>query len=212
MSLTRDGRNILSVSFRLEAGDFALLLGPNGSGKTTILDLIAGVRRLDSGRLHIGINTKEAIGYAVQDANSGMLPWKTIVQNIMLPFTLCPDANGSQPCNVLNLLRKFRLFEKQNAYPYQLSGGEKQVTNLIRTILTPGRIVLIDEVLSSLHADLRAFAKQVLRDELKGKTVVMITHDPADIDLPANKYLSIRNQSVIAIDREEAEGVLLNAV
>src|SRR5437588_2718790 len=87
ISLSRDGRRILSASLRLSTGELAVLLGPNGSGKTTVLDTIAGVERLNSGTLQVD-PPDSPIAYVVQDAASGLLPWRSILSNILLPANL----------------------------------------------------------------------------------------------------------------------------
>ena len=98
----------------------------------------------------------EPIAYAVQDPNSGLLPCGTIGANITLPATLHGDHMAAIRERAACLLETFRLGRRLKDYPYRLSGGEKQAVNLVRTLCTPCKLALFDEVLAPLHNDLRA--------------------------------------------------------
>lgn len=209
--LSPDGVRRLKVTLHLNAGDVGILVGPNGCGKTTILDVIVGLRRLQEGRLHLD-RPGEPIAYAVQDPNSGLLPWRTIGANITLPAVLHPGQTKPETERVLQLLESFRLKDRRQDFPYRLSGGEKQAVNLIRTLCTPCQLALLDEVLGPLHHDLRALAKRELAKWLVGKTAVLVTHDVDDLDLPFNRFFTIADSTLIEIDSVQVRRTLTNAV
>lgn len=209
--LTPDGSRCVTASLRLNDGDVCLFVGPNGCGKTTILDTIIGLRRLERGRIRLD-HAREPIGYAVQDPNSGLLPWQSIGSNITLPARLQGDRGTSVAERARDLLEKFRLVHRFDDYPYRLSGGEKQAVNLIRTLCTPCHLALLDEVLAPLHNDLRKLAKREIAAWLTGKTVILVTHDSDDLDIPYSRYLTIADGAVAEIDRATAERILRNAV
>jgi NitT/TauT family transport system ATP-binding protein len=113
VSLSQDGRRNLRISVRLNAQDFAVLLGRNGSGKTTVLDTIAGIRQLDAGALSIH-PVNAVVAYAVQDSASGLLPWYTILSNILLPSKLRADSVDAMSNKALKLLAAFGLLDRKN--------------------------------------------------------------------------------------------------
>lgn len=211
VSLTRDGRNRLSMSVSLGCSDWVVLSGPNGCGKTTLLDILAGYRLLDSGRLDLG-HVKRPISYAVQEANSGLLPWRTILANVCLPAELSQIQSAQSQSTAKHLLQSFGLWERRHEYPYALSGGEKQLVNLIRSIATPSMLCLLDEPFASLHQAVRAEARIRVAEYARGKTVVLVTHDPNDLALVEGRYLTIRDGVLSEISRCDATKVLQHAI
>jgi ABC-type nitrate/sulfonate/bicarbonate transport system ATPase subunit len=207
VALSRDGSRCLKATLNLEQGDLAVLVGPNGSGKTTLLDIVAGVRPLDAGIIERS-RAAEPIAYAVQDSASGLLPWRTVAENILLPAQLHDAVTEALVQRSSRLLESFRLGSRARDYPYKLSGGEKQSVNLIRTLCTPCSLALIDEVLASLHHDLRAIAKRELVSWLEERTAILVTHDPDDLGLPYTRFFAINSGSVEEVDRATAERVL----
>jgi ABC-type nitrate/sulfonate/bicarbonate transport system ATPase subunit len=211
ISLSHDGRRRLSIGFRLSKGDLTVLLGANGSGKTTILDLIAGARKPDTGT----VTTEPAglpVAYAVQDSSSGLLPWRTILSNILLPSVVANRCSEQNRSEALRLLEQFGLAERRQDFPYQLSEGEKQIVNLIRAVCTPAEILLLDEPFSSLNSRTRALAKEKLLQFASNRTTILVTHDPTDLEMPFNRFLRIADSSVEEVDSKEATSFLRNAV
>lgn len=211
VALSSDGKRRLDVSLRLTKGDVALLVGPNGSGKTTLLDVVAGVRVLDAGTMERP-RAFQPIAYAVQDSISGLLPWRTIAENILLPARLHGQVGDEMLAQSHRLMEMFRLRERADDFPYKLSGGEKQAANLIRTLCTPCSLALIDEVLASLHHDLRSRAKTELATWLDQRTALLVTHDPDDLDLPFTRFFAINGGTVHEVERGDVVKVLENAV
>jgi taurine transport system ATP-binding protein len=211
ISLSRDGRRNLAVNLSLSKGELAVVLGPNGSGKTTLMDVIAGIERLDVGRMLVE-PSNSPVAYAVQDAASGLLPWRTILSNILLPTQLHNGLPEKTPEKALMLLGSFGLDDRKNDFPYKLSEGEKQIVNLIRTVCTPASILLLDEPFASLNVKARVKAKEMLLEFAAGRTTLLVTHDPADLDWPISRFFRIRDSSVIEIGLSEAKEVLEDAV
>jgi ABC-type nitrate/sulfonate/bicarbonate transport system ATPase subunit len=209
LSLSRDGQRNLSISIHLSNDDFAVLLGRNGSGKTTALDTIAGVRQLDAGTLSIQ-PSNAAIGYVVQDSSSGLLPWRTILSNILLPSKLRAGSHDAMNEKALNLLSSFGLLDRKDDFPYRLSEGEKQIVNLIRAACTPANILLLDEPFASLNAKARSISKDVLEKFASGRTTVFVTHDPFDLDLPITRWLLITDSTLAEVNKETAKEFLEN--
>lgn len=195
---------LLYVDFSLNEGDIALLIGPNGSGKTTLLDTIAGVRSLLSGSLYYSA-PDQAVAYAVQDSNSGLLPWQTVHDNILLPAFLHNALSETLSKEARRLLETFRLHSRAHDFCYKLSGGERQVVNIIRALCTPCSIALMDEPFGALHNDFRSIAVRELSTWLPTKTAIFVSHDPADLSLPFTRFLLIDRNTLTELTRHEAE-------
>jgi ABC-type nitrate/sulfonate/bicarbonate transport system ATPase subunit len=209
-NLTSDGRRTLSVSIRLERGDFAVLLGLNGAGKTTLLDAIAGLRQPATGKVEIAADGP--IAYAVQDSASGLLPWKSVLANILFPSVVAQHDGAEVAAKADQLLSEFQLKERRNDFPYRLSEGEKQIVNVIRCACTPASVVLLDEPFAALNSRARVKATALLTEFAKGRATVLVTHDPADCSLPINRFLLIADSAVKEVDAKTAKEFLTNAV
>jgi ABC-type nitrate/sulfonate/bicarbonate transport system ATPase subunit len=204
--LDAEGKRPLRVNASFNREDFILVVGPNGSGKTSFLDLIAGARQLAGGRMS-GIPQDSSIAYAVQDADSGLLPWRSIISNILLPSRL------SHPGQLLTskaarLLAEFRLLERARDFPYRLSGGEKQAINFIRTICTPAHIRLFDEVTASLHSSFKSIARRFLPATNAVTTTFFVSHDVGDLVLPFTRFMAIQDAEILEVSRHAAEDMM----
>jgi len=210
-NLSDDGHRKLLATFRLERGDFAVLLGLNGAGKTTLLDAIAGIRRALSGKIEVA-PPDAPVAYAVQDSASGLLPWKNVLDNILFPAAMCKRDDVEAKSKALSLLEEFRLAERRDDFPYRLSEGEKQIVNVIRCICTPANVVLLDEPFAALNSHVRARIKVLLAEFAKGRSTVLVTHDPVDCDLPLNRFFLISNSVVEEVDSKTAKEFLSNVI
>ena len=210
-NLSSDGRRKLSATFRLERGDFAVLLGLNGAGKTTLLDAMAGIRHAAEGKVEVA-PANSPIAYAVQDSASGLFPWKSVLSNILFPAAMTKKDDLETKGKALLLLEEFRLAERRDDFPYRLSEGEKQIINVIRCTCTPASVVLLDEPFAALNSHARVKAKALLAEFAKDRTTVLVTHDPADCDLPLNRFLLISNSVVKEVDSKTAREFLSNVV
>jgi ABC-type nitrate/sulfonate/bicarbonate transport system ATPase subunit len=195
----------LCFDIEINKGDACLVIGTNGSGKTTFLDIIGGNRKLDKGRLIL--NSEKPIGYALQDVDNCLLPWFSVIENILLPNKLFPTDNQNDE-KLKNILQQFNLLNRKDDFPYKLSGGEKQIVNFIRTILSPSEILLFDEIFAAMHSDTKKIAQDILKDEIKGKTTLFVTHDADDLALPHNRNFAFINNALVEIDIEHAKRML----
>jgi len=174
-----------NVSF--EEGSFTTLLGPSGCGKTTILRMIAGLEVPTAGDIHIAgrrINDvpihKRNLGLVFQ--NYALFPHRTIEQNIAFGLKYRGVSRADQRDKVKRALDIVRLPGVEERYPSQLSGGQQQRIALARAIVIEPDVLLLDEPLSALDANLR----EEMRVELKtiqrriGVTTVFVTHDQSE--------------------------------
>ena len=177
-----------NITFRVKKGETLILLGTSGCGKTTTLRMINRLAEPSSGWIELnGRNiSKEApeklrrgIGYVLQD--NGLFPHYTVAENIaIVPKLLKWDKQRIEKRSV-ELLEKLHLPASQylNSYPDQLSGGQQQRVGLARALMANPPVLLMDEPLGALDPVTRATIRKEFNelDELKGKTIVMVTHD-----------------------------------
>ncbi len=179
------------VDLDIGTGEFLVLLGPSGSGKTTLLNLLAGIDRADQGTVTVGgleltgaPNRRLAkwradhVGYVFQQAN--LVPVLTAYENVELPLWLLPLSRKERHARVSLALEAVGLSERASHLPKQLSGGQEQRVAVARAIVADPPLLVADEPTGNLDADAADGILNLLRrlNEERGKTIVMVTHDP----------------------------------
>ena len=180
------------VRLEIPRGEFLALMGPSGSGKTTLLNLIGGLDTPTEGKVEVGgvdISRmggaalarwrSQNIGFVFQLYN--LLPVLTAERNVELPLLLTKLSKAQRRKHVEIALRVVGLSDRAKHYPRQLSGGQEQRVGIARAIVTDPTLLLCDEPTGDLDrqsADEILSILQLLNGEL-GKTIVMVTHDPA---------------------------------
>jgi NitT/TauT family transport system ATP-binding protein len=174
-------RAIADASFSVGRGEFVAIVGRSGSGKSTILNLIAGLLAPDRGvvlydatRL-AGVNTR--VGYMTQRDN--LVPWRNVWGNLMLPLQIRHAPRSERPGRVESMLRRVGLAEFARHYPAQLSGGMRQRIALARMLICDPETLLMDEPFGALDEQLKLNLQNYLETlwEERRKTVVYVTHD-----------------------------------
>lgn len=177
------------TTLKLDAGDFVALVGPSGCGKSTILRLVSNLIAPSAGVVLVGGREARAkelrIGMAFQ--NPTMLPWLTIEQNVMMPLKIVPpfkrsfrqDRKGAFRDRVHALLAQVGLEGFANHFPWQLSGGMLQRSNLCRALIHEPDLLLLDEPFGALDQFTREELWQILQDLYLDRkpTVLLVTHD-----------------------------------
>lgn len=174
--------NVLdSVSLTVKKGEFVCLLGPSGCGKSTFFHILSGLEKEDSGDIFLNEkklhNRQGAMGYMFQD--SLLMPWKNVLENIMLGMEIKGVSKNIAYKKALNLLKEFKLDNYSEFYPGDLSGGMKQRIALLRTVAFNSDILLLDEPFGSLDALTRITLQDYLLKLWKKLklTILFITHD-----------------------------------
>ena len=172
------------VSFYADEGEFLAIVGPSGCGKSTLLSLIAGLIKPSSGNIYI--NGKQAklsgknIGYMLQKDH--LLEWRTTLKNLTLGLEIQDKLTEQSYVLINEMLNTYGLIAFRDSKPSQLSGGMRQRTALIRTLLLEPDILLLDEPFSALDYQTRLEVADdiwgIIRKEKK--TAILITHDIAE--------------------------------
>ena len=164
----------------LEGGQWTCLLGPSGVGKSTILRLIAGLHT--GGEFNGSIEStddrplREQVAYMAQAAL--LLPWLDVRANVMLGASLRGEEPMSERAG--QLISQVGLSNHADKRPHELSGGMRQRAALARTLMEDKPLLLLDEPFSSLDARTRSEMQELAFEVLLGRTVMLVTHDPAE--------------------------------
>jgi putative ABC transport system ATP-binding protein len=180
-------RVLKGINLDVKRGEFISVMGSSGSGKSTLLNLIGGMDRPEKGKIIINaedisryqdekltLYRRRRIGFVFQFFN--LLPNITVLENISMPLLL----NGSDDEDIVRMyIKRIGLQGKENAYPYQLSGGEQQRVAIARALVHNPDIILADEPTGSLDSETGRLIMDLIlqfRDETN-KTIILVTHE-----------------------------------
>ena len=145
-----------NFNLELKEGELVTVFGPNGCGKTTILNIFAGILEPDSGQVirnHAERGTL-SVGYVFQNHADTLLPWRTVRDNIAFPLEIRKLPVAEQITRVNRRMEQFHLSEHANKYVYQLSGGLKQLVAIARATVYDPQLLILDEPFSALDYSL----------------------------------------------------------
>jgi NitT/TauT family transport system ATP-binding protein len=160
------------VSLQVRPGETVAIVGPSGCGKTTLLELICGLQRPDSGRV-------AAAPAALMPQRDLLLPWLSALDNAALALRARGEANGAARALALPWFSRLGLDGFESARPQELSGGMRQRVSFLRSLLAGKPVLALDEPFASLDALTRAEMQSWLGEMLlkEPRTVVLVTHD-----------------------------------
>ena len=196
------------VNLRIERGEFVAIMGPSGCGKSTLMNILGTLDRPDSGnyRLHgedVALLEDEAlsrlrnrrIGFVFQSFN--LLSLASAQENVSLPLLYAQDA-GDVEERSRKALELVGLAERAHHRPGELSGGQQQRVAIARALVTDPEIILADEPTGNLDTRASAEVMAVLEELAeKGKTVVLVTHEP-DIAAYTRRVITLRDGQVVS--------------
>src|SRR4030067_2364990 len=172
-----------NVSLNIEAGEFFTLLGPSGCGKTTILRMIAGFDLPDAGQIlldgkDLADTPAEKRPVHTVFQSYALFPHMTVAENIAFPLRMARRPEAEVAKMAREILEQVHLTDKAEAYPHELSGGQKRLVALARGLVNRPRLLLLDEPLGALDAKLREEMQIELINLQReiGVTFVFVTH------------------------------------
>lgn len=206
---------IKDFNIELEKGEILAILGESGSGKSTMLRIIAGLEEVYTGNMKIEDKTifsknqftepeNRGIGMVFQDY--ALFPHMTVKKNIQ--YGLKKGSKEDKEKIAMDMLRLVNLVEHKDKYPYELSGGQQQRVAIARAIAPKPSVLLLDEPFSNLDANLQEKIRDEIKDILKkaGITSIFVTHDKNDAKVLADKVIILRDG--VTIEKGLAKDIL----
>ena len=192
------------VSFEIEAGEFCVIVGASGAGKTTILNIMGGMDTLSEGKVMLegeeisAYSNRELTAYRRYDVGFvfqfyNLVQNLTALENVELAAQICRN-----PLDAAEVLKQVGLEDRMNHFPAQLSGGEQQRVAIARALAKNPKLLLCDEPTGALDYNTGKAVLKLLQDTCQstGKTVLIITHNSA-LTRIADRVIRVKNGTVI---------------
>ena len=199
-----------NISFSIDKGEFVVIVGPSGAGKTTVLNILGGMDTATSGTLLVdgeeitAYNSRwlteyrrEDIGFVFQFYN--LVPNLTALENVELALQICKD-----PLDARKVMEEVGLGARLNNFPAQLSGGEQQRVSIARALAKNPKLLLCDEPTGALDYNTGKSILKLLQNMCRerGMTVIVITHNQAIAPM-ADRLIHIKNGQVSQMELNE---------
>ena len=200
-------RAVDNISFEISKGEFVVVVGPSGAGKTTVLNILGGMDTATKGNVFVdGSNIakynshqltayrRDDIGFVFQFYN--LVPNLTALENVELAMQICKN-----PLDAKKVLCEVGLEDRMGNFPAQLSGGEQQRVSIARALAKNPKLLLCDEPTGALDYQTGKAILKLLQDMCreKGMTVIVITHNSALTPM-ADRVIHIKNGTVSAME------------
>tara|TARA_Y100000034_G_scaffold49240_1_gene60896 strand:+ start:1058 stop:1774 length:717 start_codon:yes stop_codon:yes gene_type:complete len=205
------------VDISIEEGDFVAIMGPSGSGKSTGMNLTGSLDLSTKGEIYLdGENIKnldeselaqvrgKKIGFIFQQFN--LIPNLTAKENVMLPMLFQNKDQEEKEKRAEKLLKSVELYDRMEHYPNQLSGGQQQRVAIARALANKPDIILADEPTGNLDTKTGEKMMKFLAElNEKGRTIIMVTHDPDLAKTHAKTIYSIRDGKIEYVEKKISE-------
>lgn len=212
------------VNFEVKAGEFVFIVGPSGSGKSSLLKIILREENITDGGVYVlGENLaylknsnkiqyyRRNLGVVFQDFK--LLPDKTVYQNVAFALEVLGRSKANIQSSVPDVLTMVGLAPKADKYPNELSGGEQQRVAIARAVVNKPHLLLADEPTGNLDPKTSSGIMQVLeRINKNGTTVMMATHDVHIVDKYKKRVIEMKNGKIIRDDKESVYTTVVDTV
>ena len=200
------------ISFQVEKGEFVVVVGPSGAGKTTVLNILGGMDTLSKGtvrmdgrdishfnRTQLENYRRYDIGFVFQFYN--LIPNLTALENVEIAAQLCTDAIPAE-----DVLRAVGLHDRMHNFPAQLSGGEQQRVAIARAIVNNPSVIIADEPTGNLDSVTGAKVEELLfgYNKNKGVTLIIVTHD-AELAAKCDMIVNIKDGKIESVEQKKAQ-------
>ena len=198
------------VSFELAAGETLAVLGPNGAGKSPLLDLVAGLLAPTAGRAHLDgavlfdagagrrvLTEPRHRGVALLAQEALLFPHLTALENVAFGPRSRGDHRAAARTSALRWLERVGAEDLARRRPAQLSGGQAQRVAIARALAADPALLLLDEPLAALDVAVAPAVRALLRDVLAGRSAIIVTHDPLDAFLLADRVLILDGGRIV---------------
>jgi NitT/TauT family transport system ATP-binding protein len=191
----RFGTTVIYDKFDLDIprGELISVFGPNGCGKSTLINMIAGLIPPDAGQiLFDGMRLDEIkFGYVFQNYREALFPWMRAFDNIAYPLKMMHVAPAERRARTEKLVAHLGVKIDLNLYPYQMSGGQQQLVSIMRALIVEPEILFLDEPFSALDYEMTLFMREQLQRIFleTGTTTVLVSHDLEEAVFLADRVL-----------------------
>jgi NitT/TauT family transport system ATP-binding protein len=189
------GASTLYDGFDLDIprGRIVSIFGPNGCGKSSLINMMAGIMPRDAGEILFDGKTvgETRIGYVFQNYREAMFPWLRAIDNIRYPLKFMPLTKAEAAARVEALVAGFDVPIDLNRYPYELSGGQQQLISIMRALVVDPEVLFLDEPFSALDYEMTLFMRDQLQKAFleRGMTTLLVSHDLEEAVYLADRIL-----------------------
>jgi NitT/TauT family transport system ATP-binding protein len=190
--------------FDIPRGEFVSIFGPNGCGKSTLINIVAGLVPADAGTILFGGKTlKETkVGYVFQNYREALFPWLRSIDNIEYPLRLARLPKGERDAKVERLVTHLGVKIDLKRYPYELSGGQQQLVSIMRALVVEPEVLFLDEPFSALDYEMTLFMREQLQRIFMETrtTTVLVSHDLEEAVYLADRVLLLSRRPARVAD------------
>jgi len=185
-------------------GKLISIFGPNGCGKSTLINLIAGLIPLDEGEILFDGQRLDEIkfGYVFQNYREALFPWLRAFDNVAYPLKLMNVPRAERRARTERLVAHLGVKIDMNRYPYELSGGQQQLISIMRALVVEPEILFLDEPFSALDYEMTLFMREQLQRIFMetGTTTVLVSHDLEEAVYLADRILLLSRHPATVAD------------
>ena len=182
-----------NFDFDIPRGKLMSVFGPNGCGKSTLINMIAGLFPVDAGEILFDGQPLSSIkfGYVFQNYREAMFPWLRAFDNIAYPLKVMGVPRADRTARVEKLVANLNVRIDLSLYPYQMSGGQQQLVSIMRALIVEPEILFLDEPFSALDYEMTLFMREQLQRVFMdtGTTTIIVSHDLEEAVYVADEIL-----------------------